>query len=212
MIGLSLKTRDNQEIAADFYNRPLPQPKGWIVYLHMMPATKESWRELAEKLESLGYVGLAIDFRGHGRSTGGPLGYQKFSDTEHQRKINDLEAAILYLKNQGAAEEKIILIGASIGANLALWWLADHPAFKTAILLSAGLNYRQIKTEPLAQKLQPSQKILFLTSQDDERSGGNNARENEALFAAISQNVSKKIIIYQRAGHGTEIINFIENA
>lgn len=117
-----LKTIDNKKIAANLYK--VENPKGWLILIHMMPAAKESWKKFAEEMRESGYESLAIDLRGHGESEGGPDGYQKFSDEEHQNGIYDLEAAWEFLKSAGAKPEKTALIGASIGANLALEFIA----------------------------------------------------------------------------------------
>ena len=128
----TLITEDNVKIAANLYT--VPASAGWIVMSHMMPATKESWDSFAEALQNLGYESIAIDLRGHGESEGGPDGYRSFSDAEQQKKILDLEAAVDYLvQKRKATPEKIVLIGASIGANLSLQYLSQHPEFKKAI-------------------------------------------------------------------------------
>ena len=167
---MELTTKDNKRIAADYY--PAEDPRGWVVYLHMMPATKESWRSLASYLAKNGYEGIAIDLRGHGASDGGPDGYEEFSDAEHQASIKDLEAALTYLEGVGASPKRVALIGASIGANLALKWLAEHGEYTCATLLSAGLNYRGIRAEPLARELRRGQRVLLVAGRDDDRASG----------------------------------------
>ena len=44
MNKIFLSTKDNIKIAADLYE--VENPAGWLVLVHMMPATKESWTEL----------------------------------------------------------------------------------------------------------------------------------------------------------------------
>lgn len=196
-----LTTKDGIKIAADLY--PAEHPVGWLVLTHMMPATKESWKNLAAELQKAGYEGLAIDLRGHGESEGGPNGFTKFSDAEHQKSILDLEAAIDYLiKSRKATSDKIVFIGASIGANLSLQYISERPESKTAVLLSAGLNYRGIATEPLAKKLKAGQKIFFASVRDD----NGNAGENQKLYDLIPVGVKKEIKIYETGGHGTDIL------
>ena len=200
-----LIAKDGVKIAADFYN--IENPAYWCVLIHMMPATKESWRDLAAELQKNNYESLAIDLRGHGESDAGPNGYLNFSDKEHQKSILDLEAAVDYLiKERGATPDKIILIGASIGANLALQYIKEHLEFKIAVLFSPGLNYKGIETEPMVKNLKSEQKVFFISSKDDERSGGNNAEMNQKLFDLTSAEVKKQIKIYETGGHGTDIL------
>jgi alpha-beta hydrolase superfamily lysophospholipase len=205
---LFLTTKDNIKIAADLYPaaeqaRYGASSAGWAVLIHMMPATKESWQDFATESQNLGYESIAIDLRGHGESDGGPEGFLKFSDSEHQNSILDLEAAIEYLvKERQAKRDNVIFIGASIGANLSLQYLVEHSEFKTAILLSPGLNYRGIKTESLVQKLKADQKVFFVSAEDD----GNNAKQNQKLFDLTPAGIEKQIKIYQAGGHGTDIL------
>ena len=224
MTRVLLEAKDGKRIAADVYDSANGEVAGYIVYAHMMPSTKESWENLAENLEELGYIGIAFDLRGHGESDGGPDGYVSFTDEEHQESINDLEAATEYLISKGGVPEKTILIGASISANLSLQYIVKNPAYKTAILLSTGLNYKGIEAEPLVKQLQCDQKVLFVSSRDDDRTLGNNVDQNQKLFDSAPECVTKGLIIYENAGHGTtmlqsgespdlkdEIIKFIKN-
>lgn len=143
----------------------------FAILLHMMPETKESWALWQEKLDEAGYASLAIDERGHGESAmGGTLSYKKFTDAEQQAKILDVEAAFADLASQGAVEGKTVVIGASIGANLAIEYLAQHPNIPVAIALSPGLNYHGILTEPFVQVLSPDQRLILVASDDDPES------------------------------------------
>ena len=117
METINLKTFDGIDLAADYYEAKKPIMAA--VYAHMMPAAKESWRDLAEYLAQNGISGLAIDLRGHGQSTLGPDGYKSFKPADHQESTFDLSAAAEFLHSLGHSfkHEKIIFIGASIGAN-----------------------------------------------------------------------------------------------
>ena len=194
MESIFLTTKDGVKIAANYRNIDISkyqQPIGWLVLAHMMPATKESFHQLAEEFQNIGYESIAIDLRGHGESDKGP------------ESILDLEIAVDYLvKNRGAKSDKISFIGASIGANLSLQYISEHSEFKTAILLSPGLNYRGIKTEPMVKNLKAGQKVFFVSARDD----GDNAEENQKLYDLTPANVIKKIKIYDFGGHGTDIL------
>lgn len=194
-----LKTSDGVVIAGDYY--PGTGDRA-VLLLHMMPATRQSWWRFVPRLAEKGYHVLAIDLRGHGESWGGPDGYKKFSDVEHQASIRDVEAAIEFLKGKTPKPTRFVVVGASIGANLALTYTASHDDVKEAVLLSPGLNYRGVRTEPSVPKLRIGQRVFFATSEDD----GTNAEETKTLYALVPQGVDKKIVIYQRAGHGTDML------
>lgn len=190
-----LKTTDGVNIAYDLLD--VANPKGYVVLIHMMPAAKESWNKFTAKLQNAGYSSIAIDLRGHGQSDGGPNGYKDFSNAEHQNSIFDVDAAVKFLtKDVGLSN--VYFVGASIGANLSLQYLAEHPGFQKAVLLSAGLNYRGIQTKPLYKKLKLEQKLLAIASEDD----GVNAEENIELFGADNL----KLLITKSGGHGTDIL------
>ena len=209
MRKIFLTAKDGVKIAANLYLAEAP--KGWIIFSHMMPAAKESWNDLAERFQGSGYESVAIDLRGHGESVSNgltrKLNYRNFSDAEHQKSILDLEAAADFLiKESKAAAGKISFVGASIGANLSLQYISEHPEFKTAVLLSPGLDYRGVKTEPLAKNLKAGQRVFFVSAKDDIRSGGDNAEENQKLYGLTPKGVEKQIKIYETGGHGTDIL------
>ena len=210
-----LKTIDGHDIAALYYH--VAEPKGGVVFVHMMPATKESWDDIAKRFEQEGLTSIAIDLRGHGESRGGPQGYQRFTDEEHQKSILDVDAAVKFLFSKGILPEQLSLIGASIGANLALKYIADHHDIGMAVLLSAGLNYRGVIAEQNIKELSSGQRIFLVSAEDDDE----NAEENKELYASLPEGVEHKIKIFPHAGHGTtmlenqpglveEILDFIE--
>lgn len=203
-----IKTSDNIQLAANYFivdKSAYPRPKGWVVFSHMMPATKESWTDFAKKLRELGYESLAIDLRGHGESQGGPDGFINFSDIQHQKSILDVESAVEFLKTKNAEIDKIALIGASIGANLSLQYISEHSEFQTLILLSPGLNYRGIKTEAMIRKLKKDQKIFFASAKDDPNEG--NYKEVQILYDLVLPGIVKDLKIYNQGGHGTNLLD-----
>lgn len=194
---ITLKTSDGIEIAGMY--RYTGQQKIAIL-LHMMPATKESWDSFAERLLSVGYASIAVDERGHGESTmNGKLDYKKFSDSEQRAKILDVEAAIEFAKQKGFDESKIVVIGASIGANLAIQSLVEHKNISTAVALSPGLDYHGIRTAPMMSKLHEGQKVVLVASDDDPESF-------DSVNVLKKQNQEQTILIERSGlGHGTRM-------
>jgi len=216
MEKVSLTTKDGVKIVGNLYE--VENPLGWLILVHAMPETKESYQELAQRFQNVGYESIAIDLRGHGESNSGPSGYLDFSNAEHQKSILDLDAAVSGLiQNRNAVPGKIYFIGASIGANLVLQFISEHSEFsaeggsasggKKAVLLSAGLNYRGIKTEPMVKNLKAGQKVLFVSSKDD-TNNEEVAQENQKLYNLLPDTIKKEseIKIYPSGGHGTDIL------
>lgn len=194
---VTITTQDNLAIRGDYYT--VQGSKG-VLLLHMMPADRKSWIPFAEKLQGAGFSVLAIDLRGHGESQGGPEEYKKFSDAQHQASRLDIEAAAGFLKEKGVTE--LHLAGASIGANLALEYLAAHPEAKSAILLSPGLDYRGIKTEAPLGKIASQQAVYLVASEEDSYSF-DSINTLARQFSFDGQHVLK---IFQNSGHGTVML------
>ncbi len=206
--AISLTTSDGVRIAGDLYQAA--GDRG-VLLLHMMPATRKSWAVLAGKLQEAGVQSLAIDLRGHGESQGGPNGYKSFSDAEHQSSRLDVEAGAAFLRGRGV--KRLSLAGASIGANLALQHLAEHPDATAAALLSPGLDYRGIGTESLLRRVAPHQRILLAASADDDYSYASVERlrtflaEGGRQVTEAARGGASAVHIFRDAGHGTAIFD-----
>lgn len=216
---VTLPTTDGVTIVGDLY-RPTTSPRGGALLLHMMPATKTSWQAFAKTLTEQGYLVLAIDLRGHGQSTNlGPviLDYRTFSDAEHQASIADVETALAWLTSEHRLQwNQIGLVGASIGANLALEAMANHHELAWGVLLSPGLDYHGLMTEPLIVKIMPPQRLYLAASDDDLYS----YQTIDQLAQVAPAPVTLKKL--SGAGHGTlmferqpkfqeEVVNWIVN-
>ena len=181
-------------------------PNAWaVLLLHMMPADRKSWEDFSALLTRKGMHTLAIDLRGHGESYGGPQGYRNFSDKELQKSIFDVETAVAFLKSKNV--EEVLFAGASIGASLALWYLAEHKETKAGILLSPGFDYRGIRTKPLVERLNPGQAVLYVGDTLDKFSSGESCADvAEELWRLTPTGVDKEKIILTGAGHGTTML------
>jgi pimeloyl-ACP methyl ester carboxylesterase len=201
-----LETKDGVKIIGDYYD--LSTKKRGALLLHMMPADRKSWWDFALELEDNDFQVLAIDLRGHGESEGGPDGYKNFKDEDHQKSILDIEAGVEFFEALDILPEDIVLIGASIGANLALQYASENNDFKNIVLLSPGLNYRGIEPLKFVNNLSHGQRIFIATSEDDTmKNGKKNSEEATVIFNTLPPYVEKKLIIYKSAGHGTNMFN-----
>lgn len=204
MERVEFQTSDGVMIVGDVYH-PQDAPKGGIILLHMMPTDRTSWSDFAQKLSASGYLTLAIDLRGHGESVKQAtktLDFNTFSSAEHQASKLDVEAALAWLKiNRQLNLSQIGLVGASIGANLAIGTLANHPEIPWGALLSPGLDYRGITTEPQVAKLSVSQRLYMVTSDNDIYS----LETVRRLKNLASDNITVKEL--SSAGHGTDMLD-----
>lgn len=105
---VSFPTEDGGVIYADVYG----EGDRGIVLAHGGQFNKESWEKQARTLMSAGFVVLALDFRGYGKSRG-PGQSKPLSAPLYL----DVLAAVHYLKKTGA--KSVSVIGASMGAGAA---------------------------------------------------------------------------------------------
>lgn len=199
---ISFQTADRVTIIGDWTS---PEgAKRAVLLLHMMPALRVSWLPLSRALNEARFATLAIDLRGHGESTeqsGKKLNYQNFSDNEHQASRLDVDAAVNFLKSKGFNEENVDFAGASIGANLALDALHRYKGSTRAVLLSPGLDYRGVKTEPLMKGLGAHQKVWIIAAEGDTYSA-----ESSAALQQL-QKETATVKIFNGAEHGTNLFN-----
>jgi len=167
-------------------------PAGSVLLLHMWPADRSSWRAFQDQLFEHGLASLAIDLRGHGQSGG------EASDDARDMQL-DVEGALAWLRGRGQIVTGIV--GASIGANLALHALASHPEISTAVLLSPGIEYHQVTTQDAAQAISGKQAVLIVASAGDDQAS---ADASQVLYDAAATE-QKTIRLLQQAGHGTAL-------
>lgn len=199
-----IPTSDGVLVTGD-YMTPETAPAGAaVLLLHMMPSDRASWSAFMPRLAENGYASLAIDLRGHGKSRRGPdgrpLDYETFSDEDHQRSIHDVISAAAFLEEKG---HRVVHVGgASIGANLALWYGAEYGTVASVFLLSPGIDYRGIKALPRVAQLAATA-LFIAASKDDVRSGGDADVMARQIYEAAA--VPKEIEIFETGGHGTDM-------
>ena len=105
---VSFPTEDGGLVYADDYGSG---DRG-VVLAHGGRFDKESWQKQAEALMDAGFRALAIDFRGHGESSGGPK-----AKTPYDGVHFDVLAAVRYLRGTGA--RTVSIVGGSFGGGAA---------------------------------------------------------------------------------------------
>ena len=156
--AVPLRTADGVALAATVYDAPsLPAPA--VVLVHMLTRTKEDWRPLAERLQAAGITALALDLRGHGQSEG--------SAAPASAMALDVRAAVAWLAARPeVAAGAVAIVGASLGASLALIAAADTPTVRSVALLSPAADYRGVRLEAAAKKYGNRPMLLVASSED----------------------------------------------
>jgi len=173
----------------------LPAPA--VVLLPMMARSQHDYDALAARLVEAGIAALSIDFRRNGgpRTSSGEGG-EDFSDL-----VLDAEAARGYLTARSEiAPGRIGVVGASVGANVAVLAAANDAAIKTLVLLSPSLEYRNLRIET-ALKTYGSRPALLVASSNDPYAL-RSARESVSLGDGV-----RELRVLSNVGHGTIMLS-----
>ena len=150
---------DGVSITGELYessSRPAPA----VLLVHMLSRTRGDWGGLPDRIRDAGITALAIDLRGHGQSSG--------SDQDLQLMIQDVRAAARWLATRpNVRGDQIAIVGASLGASLALLAAGELPQVRALALLSPSLDYRGLRTDTALIKRLGSRSIWLAASDQD---------------------------------------------
>lgn len=96
--------------------------------------------------------------------------------------------------------ERTVLIGASIGANLALGQAAREPRIKGVVLLSPGLEYRGIKTADPMQAY-GQRPVLIVAAEGDSYAADSSRKLNDLAQGA------HHLEMFRGNAHGTDLLS-----
>jgi len=198
---LALTTRDGVRIAATLYPVPVEHPAGMIL-VHARGSNRARWGPFAARAQQDGIMCLAIDMRGHGESGGTPEGRQSFASFERDDwlgVLNDIDCARSALLRHGADPDNLAIMGASIGANLALQYAVDHLDMQAIVLISPGLEYCGVKTEEAMGALGKRPCLLIVAR------GDAYAASSAAVLKDKAQGFSE-LREYGGSTHGTDLL------
>jgi dienelactone hydrolase len=150
---ISVRTEDGLNVAGTYFESSR-RPSPGIVLLHMLGRTHDDWLTAGSRLADAGYAVLAIDFRNGG-------------DASQEALELDIKAAKAFLRERpDVVPNAIGIAGASIGANMAVIDGADDPNVQSIVLLSPGLDYRNLRTEAPMRKFGARSALLVSSTKD----------------------------------------------
>jgi len=156
---VTFSSADGVTIAGEFFetaSRPSPA----VLLVHMLTRTRSEWGSLPDRIRDAGISALTIDLRGHGQSSG--------SAQDLQAMVQDVRAAALWLASRPNVKgDSIAIVGASLGASLALLAAADVPQARALALLSPSLDYRGLRTDVTLIKRLGARSIWLAASDQD---------------------------------------------
>src|SRR5688572_12437886 len=132
------------------------RPNGHVILVcHGLAHDKYSGVRYVQYLLRAGYTLVHLDFRNHGESEGTITTYGFYEK-------RDLLCAIDFLQHQGF-EGKIGILGASMGASIALMTAADCEAISALVLDSPFSSLQKISTEWACQLTRCPEALLQLS-------------------------------------------------
>jgi pimeloyl-ACP methyl ester carboxylesterase len=166
---VSFPSTDGVSIAGELYEpssrsffglRSTDEKRPAVVLVHMLTRSRGDWGGLPDRIRDAGIAALAIDLRGHGQSSG--------SAQDLQAMIHDVRAAARWLAlRANIRADQIAIVGASLGASLALLAATDLPQVRAIALLSPSLDYRGLRTDTGLIKRLGARSIWLAASDQD---------------------------------------------
>lgn len=136
--------------------------KRGVLFLHQNGRNREDWSALAEALLRDGNIVLSFDLRGHGAHR--PTPPAELRPEDYQAMQADVTAAVALIRANGA--ERVCIIGAELGANLAINAGVADPSVVSVVLLSPGADLKGIIAIDAVQRFAP-RPLLIVASEDD---------------------------------------------
>lgn len=116
--------------------RPEPSVEGQLptlVLIHGMDSWGGTWQNCARELASRGFYCVALDLRGHGES---PLG--QVAEFGPQQLAADIRSTLISMGivgDRALSGKRIVFVGHSMGARVAMRYAADYPQDLSALIL-----------------------------------------------------------------------------
>lgn len=196
--SINLLTSDKVNIYGEL---SLPKKMGeshaTVILIHQGGSDHTEWSFIVPHLLNMNYVVFAYDVRGHGKSDKVTDIYALFNNPELAPQ--DLKAVIKYLKTKDYInDERIAVVGASIGANLANVAIAKL-GIKSAVAISGKTS--AVKKLSESEHLD-MQSVFYISSNE---SNGERAKWAKELFN-MTKPPHKISIISDSQLHGVSIL------
>jgi pimeloyl-ACP methyl ester carboxylesterase len=171
---VGVEAEDGVLIVGDYYPPLRRSGEGapMAILVHMEASSRSAWRPLVPQLHAVGFAVLAIDLRGYGESVE-PKGFnlaKKAAERDsrlHRAMYKDVAAAYLWLVRQKQVDPaRFALVGAGLGAAVALDYAARDKSVDAVVCLSPGATYAGLDAVASIRKCD-SRAVLLLAAKGD---------------------------------------------
>lgn len=198
-----IQTADKVTLAASWFapakRQAADAPAAIVIPMYMN--RRQSYDAFAQAAASKGIGCLSVDPRGHGESDN-PYSAPptQWGGREWTGVLEDIKAAKAHLVAKGVDPKRIVLIGASIGASLALEYMVKDAELAGVGFLSISTDLTgKTATEDLARI---AKRPVFVAYAKNDPSA---AARGEAFAKAATDAGTGTVRVYKQAGHGTEM-------
>ena len=200
------QTTDGMEIVGDFLEaRKSAQPAPAALLIHMFRTDRSTWKPLLAPLHAAGFVVLAIDLRGHGDSARAQWSelkprLERQDPGVFRDMLRDVEAAHVWLLGQdGVDKARFVVVGASVGASLAIDYAARDRSVDGVVMLTPGTGYMGLDSVAPIMRY-GARPVLLVSVEDDRRAVDLLAKMNPGATAHVEG---------RGTGHGTRIFEVV---
>jgi pimeloyl-ACP methyl ester carboxylesterase len=209
--SVSFETSDGFTLKADLWRAADPKAPVAIL-LHQFNRDRHSFPALVPALQQQGFTVLALDQRGQGDST-----RQKTPGGERTVRIQelprnrvgplvkagpaDVAAALAFLASQGAATDRVALVGASYGCTVSLLTTDSEKSVRAVALLSPGADYFGVDALAPARTFHGA--LFAIAAEDDP------VKSSPASAGALVQahDGPERLLIHPSGGHGVALLD-----
>lgn len=192
---------DNLQITADLYTAETNDT--FILLFHQAGSSRGEYKEIAPKLNALGYSCLAVDQRSGNASNGvanqtKALAKKEGKKTTFLDAYQDIEASITYVKKT-YSPKKIVIWGSSYSSSLVLKYAGENTNAIQAVMSFSPGEYFGSKNF-ISQSAKNIQIPTFITSAKNEKKGW------AAIYDAIPSKKKQEFIPNGSGNHGSSTL------
>lgn len=170
------------------------------VLVHGLDEGRGSYGDLARTLNRSGVTVLAYDLRGHGQSTTYQGDHRTVDDMGRPEFIGLPRGVAAAREALGGGDRPLAIVGASLGANAALVHADRVGGVDGLALLSPGLDYLGVATEPSAEGYEAP---LYMAAGEDDAYARDSVRE----LANVSASSNLTVDVVEGPAHGTRLLD-----